>query len=118
MNAAFPRAGAERRRLSREARDAFPPMGVYAVRDRGSEHVRVGACRDVPARLNRIQFELRLGRHADKELQEAWRDDPSRLSFEVLELVKEREDAGFDYAEELRALEQFYRDELCGGPMR
>lgn len=111
-------AGAERRRLSREARDAFPPMGVYAVHDRSTGLVRVGASRDVYARMRRIQFELRLGGHADKELLAAWRQDPARVTFEVLELVKQRSDPAFDYAEELRVLEELHRQELCAGVAR
>lgn len=115
MNTLHPTPGAERRRLSRQARDAFPPMGVYAVRDRSSGLVRVGSSRDVYARLNRIQFELRLGGHPDKALQSAWRQDPAHFAFEVLQLVKQRTDPAFDYAEELRVLEQLYRHELCEG---
>jgi hypothetical protein len=113
MNAASPQPSAtERRRIARQARDSFPPMGIYAVRDQTSGRVRVGSSRDVYARLNRIQFELRLGGHTDKQLQAAWRQDPARISFEVLELVKQRSDPVFDYAEELRVLEQLYRAEL------
>lgn len=115
MNTALPQPdAAKRRRRAREARDAFPPMGVYAVRDRASGSVSVGSSRDVHARLRRIQFELRLGAHKDKVLQAAWRQDPTRLSFEVVALVKQRADAAFDYAQELRVLEQLYREELCG----
>lgn len=104
---------AERRRRAREARDAFPPMGVFAVQDRTSGRVWVGSSRDVHARLTRIQFELRLGAHIDKQLQAAWRQDPTRLSFEVVALVKQRTDPAFNYEEELRVLEQLYREELC-----
>ncbi len=44
-------------------------------------------------------------------LQGAWhRSGVEGLTFEVLELVKEREDAGFDYAGELKALEQIHRE--------
>lgn len=119
MNATFHQPDAtQRRRRSREARDAFPPMGIYAVRDGSSGRVLVGSTRDVHARLRRMQFELRLGTHPDKDLQSAWRQDPARLSFEVLELVKQRTDPAFDYAQELRVLEQLYRDELGEGPMR
>ena len=115
MNTAFQQPdAAERRRRAREARDAFPPMGVYAVRDRASGRVWVGSSRDVHARLTRIQFELRLGAHRQKQLQAAWREDPTRFSFDVLALVKQRVDPAFDYAEELRGLEQLYREELCG----
>ena len=105
----------ERRRLARQARDAFPPMGVYAVRDATSGRVWVGSSRDVHARLTRIRFELRLGTHTDKQLQAAWRENPARCSFDVLALVQQRPDPAFDYAAELGALEQLYREELCGG---
>lgn len=106
------RSATERRRLSREARDAFPPMGLYLVRDTESGPLRLGSSRDVHATLRRIQFELRLGSHPDKALQAQWRQDPARLSFEVLELVKERTDPAFDYEEELRTLLQLHGEEL------
>jgi hypothetical protein len=102
----------QRRVESRRVRDAFPPMGVYAVRELRSGQVRIGSSRNVYARLNRIRFELRLGTHADRDLQEAWRLDPARVSFDVVELVKERTDAAFDYAEELSLLEQLHRAQL------
>lgn len=102
---------AQRRQLSREARDAFPPMGVYAIRAGG--RVVVGSSRNVHGSLQRAQFELRLGSHRDKALQARWNDDPECFSFDVLELVRQREDAAFDYAGELQALEQLYREELA-----
>ena len=101
----------QRRQLSRAARDAFPALGIYAVRNR-DRHVRVGSSRNVHATLNRIQFELRLGTHPDRPLQADWDRDPSSLVFEVLELVKQRSDPAFDYAAELGALEEIYRAEL------
>jgi hypothetical protein len=105
-----PISPAERRELSRKARDAFPPMGVYAIRDRVNGSVRVASSRNVHAAINRAQFELRQGQHKDRDLQQAWRHDgPGRIAFEVLELVKERTEAGFDYGAELKALEALHR---------
>ena len=100
----------DRRTLARQARDAFPAMGVYAVRS-GST-VRVGASRNVHGTLNRIQFELRLGSHPDKALQAEWELAPETFRFDVLDLVTERADPDFDYAGELRVLEQLHREEL------
>jgi hypothetical protein len=100
-----------RRVATRQARDAFPPMGIYAVRDRTSGHLLLGASRNVHAALNRARFELRMGKHADRVLQAEWdRSGVDGLAFEVLELVKERENVGFDYAGELKALEQIHRE--------
>ena len=33
-------------------------------------------------------------------------------------MIKQRTDADFDYAEELRLLEQLHREQLCGGETR
>lgn len=111
-----PTSGADRRQLARRARDAFPPMGVYAIRDRTTGRVRVAASRNVHAAINRMVFELRFGSHPDRALQAEWnRGGAERFSFEVLELVKERSDAAFDYAAELRLLEELHRTELGVG---
>lgn len=100
-----------RRVAARQARDAFPPMGIYAIRDRASGHLLLGASRNVHAALNRARFELRMGNHADCVLQAEWnRSGVDGLSFEVLELLKERADADFDYPCELKALEQIHRE--------
>lgn len=86
-------------------------MGIYAIRDRASGHLLLGASRNVQAALNRARFELGMGKHADRVLQAEWdRSGVEGLAFEVLELVKEREDAGFDYTGELKALEQIHRE--------
>lgn len=100
----------DRRAIVRELRDAFPAMGVYAVRARESGHVLVDSSRNVHASLNRVRFELRMGSHKDRVLQAEWkRGGEAALSFEILEMVKERDDPDFDYAAELRGLEQIHR---------
>ena len=100
-----------RQLAARQARDAFPPMGIYVIRDRATGHRLLGASRSVHAALNRARFELRMGKYADRVLQAEWnRSGVGALSFEILELVKEREDASFDYAGELKALEQIHRE--------
>lgn len=86
-------------------------MGIYAIRDRAGGHLLLGSSRNVHAALNRARFELRMGKHADRLMQAEWnRGGVDALAFEVLELLKERTDAGFDYAGELKALEQIHRE--------
>ncbi|MEJ7931746.1 GIY-YIG nuclease family protein [Ramlibacter sp. AN1015] len=104
-------SAAARRAISRQARDAFPPMGIWAIRT--GERVLVSSSRNVVGAINRARFELRLGSHTDRALQAEWRRRGDSFVFEVLALVKQREDPAFDYASELRELEQLYRDELA-----
>lgn len=113
-SSANPASRSARRAAAREARDAFPPMGVYAIRDRESGRVLLRASRNVHAALNRARFELRMRSHFDRTLQAEWdRSGPERFAFEVIELVKERKDPDFDYAGELKALEEFHREALA-----
>jgi hypothetical protein len=106
---------AQRREAARLARDAFPAMGVWCIRDHATGKVRVAASRNVPGAINRAQFELRRAAHPDKALQAEWtRSGAGRFSFEVIELVKERSDPAFDYAAELQALQAWYREQLEG----
>lgn len=61
--------------------------------------------------LNRIRFELRMRTHSNKALQAEWdRSGPDRYEFEIVELLKQRDDPGFDYTEELNMLEEIYRE--------
>lgn len=88
-------------------------MGVFAIRDLQTGRVRVLASRNVPGALNRARFELRLGSHPDRPTQAAWREGgDDRIRLDVLEMVKQRSEPGFDHAAELRALEALYRSEL------
>jgi hypothetical protein len=101
-----------RRDLSRRARDAFPSMGIYLIRDKETGQVIVASSRNVHGAMNRMRFELRQRTHQNKALQEKWnRSGPDRFDFEIVDLLEERKDADFDYVEELRALEQLYREQ-------
>jgi hypothetical protein len=80
-------------------------MGIYAIRDLASGHQLLGASRNVHASLHRARFELRMGKHGDRVLQAAWnKSGIDGFAFDVLELVKERQDAHFDYPGELQGL--------------
>ena len=103
---------AARREISRRVRDEFPPMGIYIIRNKLTGKVLVSSSRNVHGAINRAQFELRLNSHANKALQAEWiRSGPAQFDFEIVELVKKKEDPHFDYSEELRMLEQLYREE-------
>jgi hypothetical protein len=103
----------DRRALARRARDAFPAMGVYAIRDCATGHVRVKSSRNVPGAINRLTFELRQGCHRDRGLQALWDARGAEgVTMEVLEFVRERNDPAFDYDAELALLEAIYRLDL------
>ena len=102
-----------RRALTREYKQSFPPLGIYAVRCEAAGLLRLGASRNVDGMLNRIRFQLANGSMRDAQLTQAWaQHGPQAFSFEVLDRVKERADPDFDYDAELQALLALWQAEL------
>src|SRR5512140_2298118 len=102
-----------RRELTRRYKQAPPPMGVYAIRNRLNQRILVGASLNVEGALNRHRFELARGQHRSAALMQDWlRDGADNFSFEVIDVVKPRDDPAFDYVAELDAMLALWREEL------
>jgi hypothetical protein len=106
-------AAPNRRERVREYKQAFPPMGVWAVRNTANGRAWVGASRDADAALNRIRFELKMRGHRNRSLADEWaRYGAEHFTFEVLERVRKRDDPAFDYEAELQSMLAFWSEEL------
>ena len=112
-----PRAGDTKRELTRQYKEAGPPMGVYVIRNLVNHRVLVGASLNVEGALNRHRFELRMKAHRNKRLLEDWlRWGADNFCFEVIDTLKKRDDPAFDYTGELAALLVIWSEELgCQG---
>lgn len=110
----FPILSAQARRaLARQYKQAFPCMGIYALRCDAAGLLRLGSSRIADGTLNRLRFELVRGAHRDKALQLAWRTHGAEaFRFEVIDRVKERDDPAFDYDAELASLLALWQEEL------
>ena len=117
--AAPPLSPTERRARVRDYKDAFPPMGIHAVRNTVTGQVWIGASRNVDGMLNRIRFELKQGSHRNASLMQAWaRHGADAFTFEVLDRVKQRDDPAFDYDAELETMLALWQAELGVAPAR
>ncbi|MBN8746961.1 Uncharacterised protein [Xylophilus ampelinus] len=110
----FPILSAQARRaLARQYKQAFPCMGIYALRCDAAALLRLGSSRNAEGTLNRLRFELVRGAHRDKALQLAWRTHGAEaFRFEVIDRVQERDDPAFDYDAELASLLALWQEEL------
>jgi len=114
-SAPLPSAAAQRRALIRHYKDNPPPMGVYAVRCDVAQLVCVKASMNLPGAFNRDRFQLRMGGHPDRRLQQAWRaHGEAALRFEVLDTLKRRADAtDAEHRADLAALLALWQEELA-----
>jgi hypothetical protein len=64
--------------------------------------------------LNRVQAQLRMRGHPNRELQGDWdADGKGAFLFEVLELLPAPDGSGSDHTGDLRLLEELWVDELA-----
>ena len=101
------------RELTRQYKESTPPMGVYLIRNTVNRRVFVGASMNVDGAMNRVRFELGLNSHRNVALQQDWREcGPENFQFEVLDILKKRDEPHFDYKDELDALLDLWREEV------
>nr|MDP2192120.1 GIY-YIG nuclease family protein [Rhodoferax sp.] len=106
-------AGRSRSALKKQYRETPPSMGVYTIRGLSSGRVIVEASMNVRAAMNRARFELDHKCHRDKQLQQDWLTlGPYHCRFDIIDLVKRREDPAFDPKAELAGLLAMWREEL------
>jgi hypothetical protein len=81
---------AHRKDLVREYKERGTRPGIFGVRCLPENSLWTGTSRDLDAQQNGIWFQLRMGNHMNRALQQAWnKHGAEAFSFEVLEVVKD-----------------------------
>jgi hypothetical protein len=92
------------------------PMGVFGIRNKETGKVLVGSSRNLGAIWNRHHFQLNMGVHPNKELQNDWKQlGEQAFIFEILETLKERDEGYQDIRRELELLEEKWVKEQSYG---
>jgi len=87
-------------------------MGVYQIRNTGNQKIYIASSANLNA-MNGQRFQLESGLHRNKKLQQEWREFGSEVfAFEVLEILKKKEDGYFDARDALKKLEAGWLDRL------
>lgn len=103
----------DRRKKLKELYKEIPiESGVYQIRNLANEKIFVGSIKNLK-RLNGIKFTLENGTSYNKELQKDFLDfGKDAFSFEVLEILKKKDDPYFNEKEELEKMEEKWLAEL------
>ena len=79
-----------RKDLVREYKERKTRSGIFAIRCVPEDAAWTGSSRDLDSQQNGIWFQLRMGNHMNKALQQAWaRHGADAFRFEVLEVVED-----------------------------
>jgi group I intron endonuclease len=89
------------------------PMGVFQIRNIANGKIFIGSSMNLDAIWNRHKFQLTMGGHANKELQDDWNKlGEDNFEFEILEALKESEDPAIDNKKEVEILEEMIIEKL------
>lgn len=105
-----------RKELIQEYKNRKPNMGVYQIKNKVNGKIQLLSSLNLDGALNRFQFDLKMGLTMglwEKELKEDLaRYGPECFEIEVLDRLKPVEDPGYDYREDLKALEELWLEKL------
>ena len=99
--------------IKREYRERKKPAGVFQVKNTANGKVLLGSSLNLDGSLNSHKFMLTIGRHRSEALQKDWNEyGPDSFVFEVLEIVKVKDDPDFNLEDELTLIEQIWIEKL------
>lgn len=102
-----------RKEIRREYKERNKPAGIFQVKNRINGKVLLGSSLNLEGPLNSHKFMLSIGSHRNKTLQQEWNQyGPEAFAFEILELVRIKDDPDFKIEEELQLLEESWIEKL------
>lgn len=102
-----------KKELKRDYQERQKPAGVFQVKNTINDKVLLGSSLNLEGVLNGHQFMLTIGSHRNKALQHDWNEfGPDKFIFEILEVVRVRDEPNFKLSDELTLLEQIWLEEL------
>jgi hypothetical protein len=102
-----------RQDIKREYKERKKPAGVFQVKNTVNGKVLLRSSLNLEGPLNGHKFMLTIGRHQNEALQKDWNEyGPGKFVFEILEVVKVKDDPNFDLSAELALLEQIWLEKL------
>jgi group I intron endonuclease len=99
--------------IKREYKERTKPAGIFQVRNRANGKVLLGSSLNIEGPLNAHRFMLGTGSHRNEALQADWnRYGAEEFAFEILEVVRVKDDPDFNLEDELTLLEQIWIEKL------
>jgi group I intron endonuclease len=99
--------------IIREYKERKKQAGVFQVKNTVNGKVLLGSSLNLDGPLNSHKFMLTIGSHRNKTLQKEWNEyGADKFVFEILEVVKTKDDPNFNLNDELTLLEQIWLEQL------
>ena len=106
-----------RKELKRAYKERELPAGVFQIKNILNNKVLLGSSQNLEGIWNSNRFQLASGMHRNKNLQKDWNEfGPENFIFEILEIIKEKEEPHFNLDDELTLIEEIWLEKIkpCG----
>ena len=99
--------------IKREYKEKLKPAGIFQVKNIVNGKVLLGSSLNLEGPLNGHKFLLSSGSHRNELLQKEWKEyGQDKFVFEILEVVKIKDDENFNLKDELTLLEEIWIEKL------
>jgi hypothetical protein len=99
--------------INREYKERNIPAGIFQIKNSANGKILLGSSLNLDGVLNSNKFRLSAGMHRNGILQKEWNEfGPDKFTFEILEVIKVKDDPGFNLEDELTLLEQIWLEKL------
>jgi len=89
------------------------PMGVFQILNTANGKMYIDSSLNIPGKINRHRVQLNAGLHQSRTLQSDWKEFGERaFEFETVESVEPRQDPAYNYASDLKVLEELWLEKL------
>ncbi len=103
----------EKQELKKKYKNSEIPMGIYKITNLANGKIFVGSSRNLDARINRHKFELKFGSESNKELlNDIKQFGEKSFEFEIIDLLKYKDEPDYDYTEDLETLEELWKEKI------
>ena len=95
----------DKKEIKRNYKETLPPMGIFVFRNLMSGKILLGKSMNLPGKKNAIEFQLKMGSHMNRNLQEDYKKEGlESFAFEVIDELEPKEGVDYDYSDDLTAL--------------
>lgn len=102
-----------RRDIKREYKERKKSAGIFQVKNTVNGKVLLGSSLNLDGPLNSHRFMLTIGKHRNEMLQKKWNEyGADKFVFDILEVVKVKDDPTFNERDELTLLEEIWLEKL------
>ncbi|MBM2817263.1 MAG: hypothetical protein HW421_4025 [Ignavibacteria bacterium] len=103
----------DKKKLREDYKNIIHPKGIFIIKNLKNGKVFLGGTLNLHGVLDKNKFVLNMGSHYNKQLQEDWKEYGSEsFSFEIAETLPLKEDANYNYDEDLKIMEMLWVDKF------